>query len=343
MVGETMSNSMKLLSVSIAAYNVSGYIAQTLNSIVRAENVQMVEALVVNDGSTDGTLELAKAYEREYPDVVHVIDKPNGNYGSTVNAAVRVAKGKYFRLLDGDDWFDTDGFDSYLEFLAGCDADMVLTRANLYFEADGHVEEFDYPYLPVGTVKLEDSAITSPVPMHLSTYKTECLRKANLHLTEGCPYTDTQFNIQPLTQVDTVACCDELVYVYRIGRSGQSISIDSWAKNIDRATKVTFDLLEFADSVSKGDYEEYRKRLIGGFVTECAGDFYMRMLSCPASQMMKQNLQSYDKRLKARYPRFWGKALQGNAVARLLSKSRFTLYRPLNVAYRLYLKKRGLV
>lgn len=338
-----MQDFSKTLSISIAAYNVSEYLPQTLDSIMQARNSSMVEAIVVNDGSTDSTLEVAKSYEQQYPGVVRVIDKANGNYGSTVNATIAEARGKYFRLLDGDDWFDTAGFDSYLEFLTRCDADMVVTRGYLYFESDGHMEEFERPSLPAGVIRLKDSAITAPVPMHIATYKTECLRAANLHLTEGCPYTDTQYNVQPLTQVNTVARCDDAVYAYRIGRSGQSISIDSWNRNIDKATKVTFDLLTFGATVFEGDYEEFRKKLIVDFVTECAGSFYMRMLSCPASRMMKQNLRDYDERLKAQFPQFWSEAVHSNVLVRLLSDADFALYRPLNICYRIHLKKRGLI
>ena len=58
-----------------------------LDSLVSAKNADKIEAMVVNDSSKDNSLEVARTYEARYPDTVTVIDKPNGNYGSTINAA----------------------------------------------------------------------------------------------------------------------------------------------------------------------------------------------------------------------------------------------------------------
>ena len=93
----------KILSVSIASYNVEKFIRKALDSCCIPEIMDRLEVLVVNDGSTDGTLQIAREYEKQYPQTFRVIDKKNGGYGSTVNASIKAATGRYFRLLDGDD------------------------------------------------------------------------------------------------------------------------------------------------------------------------------------------------------------------------------------------------
>ena len=55
-----------------------------------------------------------RKYEKEYPNIVKVIDKENGGHGSGINAALAVATGLYFKCCDADDWFDKD---AYLQFL----------------------------------------------------------------------------------------------------------------------------------------------------------------------------------------------------------------------------------
>ena len=79
----------KILSVSIASYNVEKFIRKALDSCCVPEIMDRLEVLVVNDGSTDSTLEIAREYEEKYPQTFRVIDKKNGGYGSTVNAPSR--------------------------------------------------------------------------------------------------------------------------------------------------------------------------------------------------------------------------------------------------------------
>ena len=83
----------KLLSVSIAAYNVEGYLKKALESLAVPEVLDRLEVIIVNDGSKDGTLSVAKEYVERYPNTFRLIDKENGGYGSTVNASLSVAQG----------------------------------------------------------------------------------------------------------------------------------------------------------------------------------------------------------------------------------------------------------
>ena len=96
----------KLLTISIAAYNVEKFIKKTLDSLI--VDSDELEVLIVNDGSKDETLKIAKEYEIKYPNIFRAIDKENGGYGSTINTGIIEATGKFFKQLDGDDWFETE-------------------------------------------------------------------------------------------------------------------------------------------------------------------------------------------------------------------------------------------
>ncbi len=95
----------KLLTISIAAYNVEGYIRNTLDSLIVPEILDKLEVFIVDDGGNDNTLQIAREYESKYPETFHAVHKENGGYGSTVNYSIAHATGKYFKLLDGDDWY----------------------------------------------------------------------------------------------------------------------------------------------------------------------------------------------------------------------------------------------
>ena len=93
----------KILTVSVAAYNVEKFIRNTLDSCIAEEIMTDLEVLVVDDGATDATAEIVREYEDKYPQTFRLIHKENGGYGTTVNRSMQEASGKYFRLLDGED------------------------------------------------------------------------------------------------------------------------------------------------------------------------------------------------------------------------------------------------
>ena len=122
----TNNSIKKILTISIAAYNVERFISNTLDSLVSlsGESLEMLkrlEIIVVNDGSKDNTENIVKKYVDKYPFAVNLITKENGGYGSTINVAAKAANGKYFKLLDGDDTFITENISDY------CCAPLSLT------------------------------------------------------------------------------------------------------------------------------------------------------------------------------------------------------------------------
>ena len=96
----------KVLSVVVPMYNVEAYISQCLDSFAVPEVLGQVEILVIDDGGTDGSAAIAQTYEEKYPGSYRVIHKENGGHGSTINKGIETASGKYFRVVDGDDWVD---------------------------------------------------------------------------------------------------------------------------------------------------------------------------------------------------------------------------------------------
>lgn len=87
-----------MVSVIVPAYNTSLYIADALESIFY-QKYPNIEVIVVNDGSTDNTLDILQKYEKK----IHIIDKKNEGSATARNAAIRISKGKYLAFLDSDD------------------------------------------------------------------------------------------------------------------------------------------------------------------------------------------------------------------------------------------------
>lgn len=86
-------NVVKTLTISIAAYNVQDYIGKTLESLLKCKNASDLDVIVVNDGSSDETLRVAREFERLAPTIIRIVNKQNGGYGSTINTSIRLAQG----------------------------------------------------------------------------------------------------------------------------------------------------------------------------------------------------------------------------------------------------------
>jgi len=117
----------KLLTITIPTYNVENYLGRCLDSLTYDESIlDDLDIIVVNDGSKDNSLKVAKEYEKKYS-CIRVIDKENGGHGSTINVGIKLAKGKYFRVIDSDDWVNIDEFKEYINTLKKLDQDIILT------------------------------------------------------------------------------------------------------------------------------------------------------------------------------------------------------------------------
>ena len=118
----------KILTISIAAYNIENYIEQSIKSCISENSIDDIEVLIMNDGSKDRTAEIAQRYADQYPQSVFLVNKENGGYGTNVTMALEMAKGKYFRLLDGDDFLDEGSIDDYVKLLKKQDTLLIVLR-----------------------------------------------------------------------------------------------------------------------------------------------------------------------------------------------------------------------
>ena len=184
---------MKLLSIIVPAYNMEAYISQCIDSVLRTPSLAAVEIVVVNDGSKDRTSRIAHQYADRFSDTVRVIDKPNGNYGSTINAALPMVRGEYVKILDADDSFDGSRVADFLAFLRKMKGvDMVVSP---FVERVGDKErrvEYNlyarkvYEYAKQYDIeKVFDDGAIRFFMMHGVCYRTELLRSMRYRQTEG--------------------------------------------------------------------------------------------------------------------------------------------------------------
>ncbi len=236
----------KLLTIIIPTYNMENYLETCLNSLL-TDNMSLTEVLVINDGSKDSSYDIAHRYESKYPEVFVVIDKGNGNYGSCVNVGLKRATGKYIKVLDADDCFNTRVFEAYLNAIKECDTDMVISDyVKVYPEletivscdiADNQIIDF--------RELCKDNKIWN-LWMHNVAYKRELLLGIDYKQTEGISYTDQEWIFSPFTKVRTAIYFKLPLYRYTLGREGQTMSSEFTNKHFKDNIVCTCNMIEQA-------------------------------------------------------------------------------------------------
>lgn len=224
----------KLLSICIPSYNMGKYLGNCLSSLEIPE-IDKLEIIIVNDGSKDRTLEIAEMFRAKHPESTIIIDKKNGHYGSCVNAALKVATGKYFRILDADDWFDKTSLQLLVQKLNDFDADAIYTRYTIWNTDSGKSVEQKFEFNRYGIpINLHIEKIPHEAfQMHCLTYNRDLLNRIHYTQTEGINYTDCEYYLIPLIQANDIIFFDMSLYQYRSGYLEQSTSKSSILRNLN--------------------------------------------------------------------------------------------------------------
>ena len=309
--------SEKVLTVSVAAYNVENYLADALESCLSV--IDDLDIIVVNDGSSDGTLAVAREWETKYPNSIRIIDKVNGGYGSTINASIPLARGKYFRYLDGDDWFDEECLSDYVRVLGNSREDAVVTPFKEVYEngADSRMRDC-LSFLREDSYEVDSLDSAWEIGACCIAYRTDLIKDSGFSMTERCFYTDLEYAFIPMVKVRTLRVLHNAVYLYRIGREGQSISIDGLRKHYSDIIRVRARLLR---EIGEKDClaSEY---LQGCLVRECCAAYRFLCLCGPDSGI-KTELRSFDTLIKRDYPDLYLRMSKSSKRVALLRLTRF--------------------
>lgn len=252
---------MKLLSIAVPCYNSQDYMENCVSSLVVGGDE--VEVLVVDDGSSDRTAEIADELEAEYPGIVRAIHQPNKGHGGAVNTGIENASGLYFKVVDSDDKVKASAFKTILDKLRenkDAEEKIDLLISNFVYDKEGqaHKKVMEYrKVLPVNRMFSWDEAKRfrkgQYILMHSVIYRTQLLRECGLRLPEHCFYVDNIYVFNPMPSVKNLYYLDVNFYYYFIGRDDQSVNEEVMIGRLDqqsRVNRIMFDF--FSDSVAEG-------------------------------------------------------------------------------------------
>lgn len=278
---------MKLLSIIVPAYNMEAYLAQCVESILRTPSLAAVEIIIVNDGSKDKTLRIAQQYAERYANTVRVVDKPNGNYGSTINAALPLAQGEYVKILDADDRFDGSRVAEMLAFLRKMQGvDMVVTpfvevgKRNKERRVEYNIygrKVYEYGKVYDADKVFGDGAIRFFM-MHGVCYRTEMLRAMHYRQSEGVSYADQEWVFYPLFRVQTIAFADIPLYRYNTSREGQTMDANVQMRSLAQLVAVTEAMANYFVYMSHAMQSEVRLDFLRNIVADRMRIVYRKYL-----------------------------------------------------------------
>ena len=234
----------KILSFIIPSYNASQFLDKCIPSFVNEDVFDELDVIIVNDGSKDNTPEVAQKYCDLYPDSVRLINQENKGHGGALNTGCVAAVGKYLKVIDADDWVETQNLPEFVKLLKECDRDVVLTHNYTIDISNGEVKKWKSYPKEFGKVYTFDEIMADwksfdrSLTFHGITYNTEFYHENAIQLSEHVFYEDHEFATIPCCYARTITPFDMFIYDYRIGDVQQSVSDENQLKRISHTEAV---------------------------------------------------------------------------------------------------------
>lgn len=322
----------KILTIVVPSYNVEKFLNNTLDSFVCDDaTMEKLEVIVVDDGSKDSTAMIGKSYSDKYPGTFKVISKENGGHGSTINCGIKNATGKYFKVVDGDDWVNTSDFVKFIALLEDCESDYIFTNYSEYYDDINEEKKITYSDFADGREFTSFSELPEGfiISMHALTIKTSILKNNNIQISEKCFYVDVEYIMYPVPFVNKITFFDLYIYMYRLNLDTQSVSVVGFQKHINDHIRVTFNMIDFLNKysssaecdLSKVAYIKNRAMLM--ILTQSS--IYS---SYPHSDKEKiKEFKQFDAEVKNKNAELYELSSQNSKKLALLRKFDFKLYR----------------
>lgn len=213
-----------------------------------------IEIIIVNDGSKDGTKEIADAYAEKYPNIIKAVHQENGGHGEAVNTGLKHATGLYYKVVDSDDWVNEAALQRVLKvirYYVKKEKQIDMFLANYVYERqlEGKQRVVNYANVfPQNKVFTWDSLghfrQDQFILMHSVIYRTQLLKDCGVKLPKHTFYVDNIFVYTPFPYVKTMVYLNEDFYRYFIGRDDQSVNETVMMGRMDQQLRVTRQMIK---------------------------------------------------------------------------------------------------
>lgn len=234
----------KIISFIVPSFNCEKFISKCLDSFLNVKVLDKIEVIVVNDGSSDRTEEIALGYQTRYPDSFKVVSQQNKGHGGAINTGTKSACGKYLKPIDADDWVVTENLPAFIKALERCQSDVVLTHHHTIDMSTGeklkwmtYPEEF-YREYTLSEIMDNWKSFDRSLTFHGICYRTDFYKQNALELSEHIFYEDHEFATIPCCLAESITPFDMFIYQYRVGDLEQSVSDLNQLKRLSHTEAV---------------------------------------------------------------------------------------------------------
>jgi glycosyltransferase involved in cell wall biosynthesis len=235
---------VKILSFIVPSYNSQKYLDKCVKSLLHKDCLDKTEVIIVNDGSFDNTEKIAKELCKAYPQTIRLISQENRGHGGALNTGIAAAKGKYLKVIDADDWIETQNLPRFINLLEKTESDVVLTHHYTINITTGETKRWkSYPTEFGKAYSFKEitenwSGFDRSFTFHGITYRTRFYHSQNYKLCEKVFYEDHEYSTFPACFAQSVTPFDIFIYDYRIGDIAQSVSDENQLKRASHTQKV---------------------------------------------------------------------------------------------------------
>lgn len=326
------------VSVIIPVYNVENYLRQALDSVIN-QTLKDIEIICINDGSTDGSLQILQEYAQKDNRIKIHIQTENQGQGVARNVALDMATGEYIMFLDPDDWLRPDACELAYNQAKNNGDDIVFFNYNQYKESETTIvikksqhlkgiqndEQGSYCLKDVENLKFMAATVWAQI------YNREFINRINARFSETRTCEDNPFYFNAIANAQTVSIIPEELYYYRVCvGTGQPYYIKHW-EDVFFNKKLTYDIVKrskYAEQLLAAYIPYYWSSLVNGHISRVLK--YDKTLK----KVIYKELHELAKFLNSEYPmktledrfdysRYKAFLLTGNLLGNKLSKSLF--------------------
>jgi len=213
------------VSIIIPIYNAENYLKKCLDSIIN-QTYKNIEIILINDGSTDNSLEICKQYK---DDRIKLINQKNSGVSTARNVGLDLVTGDYITFVDSDDWLELDAIESMVNFIEIRKTDI----ARFNYQINGVNQNASQKLEKTDIEKFVKKLISGEVPgyLWLLLIKKEIIKdikfKTDLSLAE-----DLVFILEILKNTKSIAISDKITYNYFLTTDSASRGIKHYRRNL---------------------------------------------------------------------------------------------------------------